>query len=73
MYNEYHITIDSFGDTCPANWEDIADFLNEIIDDMDGIIDDCGELTIEGREHIDALWEQYCAGELPDAPAPIME
>ena len=27
MYNDYHITMDSFGQTCPANWEAIADRL----------------------------------------------
>ena len=73
MFNDYHITMDSFGQECPENWEEIADYLNEIIDSMDGITDEIGELTPEGREQIDALWEQYCAGELPDAPAPIME
>lgn len=73
MYNEYHITMDSFGDTCPINWDEIADYLNVIIDGMDGITDEIGELTRDGREQIDALWEQYCAGELPGAPAPIME
>lgn len=73
MFSEYHITMDSFGSECPKNWEEIADFLNEIIDNMDGIIDECGELTRDGREQIDALWERYCSGEIENAPAPIME
>ena len=72
MFYDYHISMDSFGDTCPTNWEEIADYLNGIIDDMN-ITDEYGELTAEGREQIDALWEQYCAGELKGAPAPIME
>lgn len=72
MYNDYHITMDSFGPTCPSNWEDIADHLNAIIDDLPDITDpDTGDLTPEGREKIDALWEAYCAGDLPDAPAPV--
>ncbi len=73
MYNEYHITMDSFGQDCPANWEQIAAYLNSIIDSMDGITDENGELTPDGREQIDTLWEQYCAGDLHGAPAPIME
>lgn len=72
MFNEYHITMDSFGQDCPANWEEIADHLNGIIDEMD-VTDEYGELTGEGRERINALWEKYCAGELEGAPAPIME
>jgi len=74
MFNEYHITMDSFGDFCPANWEEIANHLNAIIDAMPDITDpDTGELTAEGREKIDALWEAYCAGDLPDAPAPVFD
>lgn len=74
MFNEYHITMNSFGDTCPANWEEIADHLNTIIDATPGITDpDTGDLTPEGREKIDALWEAYCAGDLPDAPAPVFD
>jgi hypothetical protein len=73
MFNDYHITMDSFGSECPNNWEEIADYLNSIIDSMDGIIDECGELTRDGREEIDALWERYCAGEIKNAPVPIME
>lgn len=73
MYNDYHITMDSFGADCPANWSEIADHLNGIIDNMEGIVDDFNELTPDGREQIDRLWEQYCAGELLDAPKPIMD
>lgn len=74
MYTDYHITMDSFGETCPANWEQIAAHLNAIIDDMPDVTDpDTGELTVEGREQIDALWERYCSGDLPDAPAPVFE
>ena len=58
------ITGDSFGSCCPVNWEDIAAYLNQVIDDR-GIADD--------REAIDELWTAYCRGELTGAPAPIME
>ena len=72
MFNEYHITMDSFGQDCPANWEEIADYLNGVIDEMD-VTDEDGELTMDGRDQIEALWERYCAGEFEGAPAPIME
>ena len=72
MYNDYHITMDSFGQECPANWEEIADYLNGIIDSMDDITDENGDITPDGTEKISALWEQYCAGELEGAPTPIM-
>jgi len=73
MYYDYHVTEDSFGQTCPKNWEEIADFLNGIIDSRDGIVDEYGELTHEGREWIDNLWKGYCAGEIENAPKPIFE
>ena len=28
----YYITVESFGSECPENWEEIAAFLNDIID-----------------------------------------
>ena len=72
MYQEYHITMDSFGDTCPTNWEEIAAYLNEIIDSMD-VIDETGSLTLEGREAVDDLWERYCSGDIVDAPKPMFD
>lgn len=72
MFNEYHITMESFGDNCPMNWEEIADWLNERIDAMN-VTDEDGELTREGREKISDLWERYCAGDLEGAPAPSAE
>lgn len=71
--NDYNITMESFGQTCPENWEEIANYLNDIIDCMEGITDDLGDLTPEGRDKIDMLWEQYCAGELENAPRPVFE
>ena len=65
MYNDYTITMDSFGDTCPANWEEIADYLNALIDE---IPDD-----EDKRDKVDALWEVFCSGDLPDAPKPSAE
>ena len=74
MYYDHHITMDSFGQTCPINWEEIADYLNNIIDTTPDIIDpDTGDITTEGREALADLWERYCSGDMPGAPAPIME
>jgi hypothetical protein len=65
--------MDSFGQECPANWEEIANYLNNIIDSMDITDPDTGDITLDGREALVDLWERYCAGDMPDAPAPIME
>ena len=63
--------MDSFGQDCPVNWEEIAAYLNEKIEGID-------ETDSENRDAIDNVWESYWAayhsGELPaDAPAPIVE
>ena len=58
-----YITMDSFGSECPLNWETIADALNEIIDER-GILED--------NEACNALWTEYCRGELKDVPGPVM-
>ena len=76
----YYVNMDSFGAMCPANWEEIADCLNDIID---GYIDELTATDALGfetldeaelRERCDRLWEDYCGGRLPDAPVagPIM-
>ena len=79
MYTNYEITMDSFGDTCPTNWEEIADYLNGIIEtyvdeltttDEDGV-EDIDETEL--RRRVDDLWERYCSGNLDGAPAPIIE
>lgn len=69
MYRDWHINMDSFSGTCPSNWEEIADYLNDIIEAREDLFED-GELTLDGRDFIDRLWEQYCSGDLPDAPKP---
>lgn len=53
------ITMDSFGSECPANWEEIADFLNAIILER-GIEDD--------HDAVNDLWEEYCNGDIKGAP-----
>jgi len=57
--NEYWVTADSFGDTIPANWEEIADFLNNIIRERH---------IEEDHDACNELWEDYCNGDIPGAP-----
>lgn len=75
MYENLHITMDSFGDNCPENWEEIADYLNDRIEqatfDLDPV-EDADEI----RDIIDEIWNGYCErcrdGELEDnEPMPI--
>lgn len=54
-----YITVESFGSEIPANWEQIATYLNEIIDRR-GIAED--------HAAVNELWESYWNGEIPGAP-----
>ena len=73
----YEITMDSFGANCPENWEEIASFLNDLIDEKADELtttDDLGIQSVDEDElklFVSDLWEQFCAGELEDAPKPI--
>ena len=59
LYDNHYVTGDSFGSDLPENWEEIADFLNGIIDER-GIQDD--------REACQELWEQFWWGDLEMTP-----
>jgi hypothetical protein len=72
MYNNPYIDMDSFGDYLPVNWKQIANALNEIIITMN-IYDEFGRVSMEGREAIDNLWEQFCDGSLEGIPEPIWD
>ena len=63
----YHITMDSFGSDLPENWEDIADFLNPILDEK---VEKLGSFPERGQviELCNMIWEQYCNGEIDGAP-----
>lgn len=72
MFNDFHITIDSFGQECPKNWEEIADYMNQQIDELDDFED-----KRDLRDAIDEIWENYWSayhsGTLPnDAPIPTI-
>ena len=78
MFNP-EITMDSFGDSCPKNWEEIADFLNAIIERYRAeasYLDEYDDLIVDEdalRRDCDRLWEAYCAGDVIDAPKPIWD
>lgn len=55
---------ESFGDTVPVNWEEIANCLNAIAADR-GITDD--------HEAENELWESYWNGDLPGTPGAKIE
>ena len=78
MKHDYHITMDSFGTDCPKNWEEIADYLNNVIDEtLDRMGPDAfdmgGNLTADARDALDAIWENWCNGILEGAPEAVME
>lgn len=53
----YYITADSFGADIPENYGQIADFLNQLIDER-GIA--------ENHDACNELWEAFCNGELDE-------
>ena len=63
-----YFTVDSFGADCPANWEEIADYLNAAVEGLIAPEDDDRDI----RDKVEDLWERYCDGDLADAPKPAM-
>lgn len=63
----YTFTMDSFGPILPNNWQEIVDYLNAKLDAMD--VDNSDEL----HDAMNQLWDDYCNGDLPDAPEEIYE
>lgn len=61
------ITEDSFGSNCPNNWEEIATALNDKI--MEKIESEKPETFEDAKEIVNAIWEDFCNGEMPDVPA----
>ena len=60
------ITADSFGAHLPANWKEIADAMNRMIEEYK-------ETTGEepDNEFYDMMWESYWRGELLNVPKPL--
>lgn len=69
MRNNYHITMESFGAECPMNWQEIANFLNDKIDELVEETDSEYELQYRLRR----LWDDYCDGKINGAPIPSDE
>ena len=70
MYTEYHITMDSFGKERPENWQEIADYLNNIIDER-VTPDEYGNITEDDKNTLCKIWEDYWNENMQDAPKPI--
>ena len=49
---------DSFGSNCPDNWEEIIDYLNDILESR-------------SEDDMEEIWEQYCSGSLEGAPEAV--
>ena len=62
MNTEYRITAESFGDTIPQNWEEIAAYLNARIDEMD--LDSLPER--ERHDAVNDLWDEFWRGDVHD-------
>lgn len=72
---KFHLTMDSFGDCCPNNWQEIAAFLNAKIDEriMAAHLTP-EELEEEGHNIANDVWDDFGAGLFDgECPAPIDE
>ena len=73
MPERYKATADSFGAYIPENWEEITDYLNEIIEklwDESGLTEDYNGYDYF-KDTVFEVWDKYCGGMLPDAPKEI--
>ena len=59
---------DSFWSNCPQNWEEIADFLNDVLEERSNEDMDDRDL----KNLMEEIWEEYCSGRLDGAPEAIM-
>ena len=57
---------DSFGSNCPDNWQEIVDYLNDVLGSRSEGMDER-----EIKETMEEIWEQYCSGSLEGAPEAI--
>lgn len=62
MFNE-----NSFGSNCPVNWEEIADFLNDLYEERTHGITDTDQMNCIS----DQIWEDYCCGNIANVPEDI--
>lgn len=70
--DRYKVTMDSFGENCPKNWEEIASFLNPIMAaEIARIGEDAPDW--EKQDVTDKVWEAFCNGEIDACPEPVFE
>lgn len=69
MYSDYMFDMDSFGQDCPTNWQEIADALNGFLDEL---AEDCTDKR-DLRDEADALWAQYWSFGIYGVPSPVWE
>ena len=67
-----YFNMDSFGDTCPDNWEEIAAWLNDTLELYCPNFNPAGNW--EDRDFADKLWEEFSAGDLyaVGCPRPVL-
>lgn len=61
MFENYEITIDSFGSDLPSNWQEIAAYLNIKISEIEDTEDNM-------HDAVNEIWEKYWHGDYDDAP-----
>lgn len=67
-----YITVDSFGSECPDNWQEIADWLNELLAIRVHESDDPREVKMKIDTIWDGYWRFYHAGALQEyEPKPV--
>lgn len=73
--HKYYVTGDSFGADCPDNWEEIADSINEFLDEVwDSATEEEQDereqheerAEREWRDFTEWVWENYCTHEGDD-------
>ena len=64
-------TQDSFGEYCPTNWQEIADWLNGTYESVIAHDPDSYETDEDKRELAENIWNDYCLGYLEHAPEAV--
>lgn len=57
---ENYFNMDSFGSLCPDNWEEVAAFLNAVLDSYGYTAEDADDMHDTAND----LWESYCNEDL---------
>lgn len=65
---KFLITMDSFGAALPDNWQEIADYLNELLSELW----EKSESKDDFKEAVEEVWDQYCNDLISGAPKAIL-